>query len=122
MSDYRVKEGLNQALVDLVAIDPQPRSAGVQATRRTYAADGTVHDEGLFVELVYDVLEDATALDDLLDQFGLDAATTANVTIYAPNQLHVYTRYNGLAVRPETRRNNYFLRDVTIVVRDLAAL
>lgn len=122
MSDYRIKEGLSQALIDLVAIDPQPRSAGVQATRRTYAADGTIHDEGLHVQLVYDVLETATALDDLLDQFGLDVATTANVTIYAPNQLHVYARYNGLAVRPEVSRNNYWLRDVTIVVRDLVAL
>lgn len=122
MSDYRIKEGHGQALIDLVAISPQPRSAGVQATRRTYAADGTIHDEGLHVQLVYDVLETATALDDLLDQFGLDVATTANVTIYAPNQLHVYTRYNGLAVRPEVSRNNYWLRDVTIVVRDLTAL
>lgn len=122
MSTYKVKPNHNQALIDLVAIDPQPASPGVKATRRTYSADGAVHDEALYIQLEWSVLEDATALDDLLTQFGLDVATTANVTIYCPNQLHVYTRYNGVAQRMEVSRQSYFLRDVTIIVKGLEAL
>lgn len=119
---YKVKTGHDQALLDLVAIDPQPASPGVKAGRRTFSADGAVHDENLYVTLEWSVVEDATALDDLFEQFGLDAATTAAVTIYCPNQLHVYTRYNGTAQRMEIARSNYFLRDVQIVVKGLVAL
>lgn len=119
---YKVKTGHNEALVDLVAIDPQPASPGVKAGRRTYSADGAIHDENLHITLEWSVVEDATALDDLYDQFGLDSATTAAVTIYCPSQLHVYTRYNGTAQRPEVSRNNYFLRDVQIVIKNLVAL
>lgn len=122
MSTYKVKTGHNQALMDLVAIDPQPASPGVKAGRRTYSADGAIHDENLYVQLEWSVVEDSTALDDLFDQFGLDSATTAAVTIYCPNQLHVYARYNGTAVRPEIGRSNYFLRDVQIIIKDLVAL
>lgn len=119
---YKVKTGHNQALMDLVAIDPQPASPGVKAGRRTYSADGAIHDENLYVQLEWSVIEDATALDDLLTQFGLDSATTANVTIYCPNQLHVYTRYNGIAQRSEVSRQSYFIRDVQIIVKNLVAL
>ena len=119
---YLVKTGHGEALVDLLAIDPQPASAGVKASRRTYSADGAIHDEALYIVLEWSVVEDATALDDLLTQFGLDSATTANVTVYCPNQLHVYTRYNGTAQRGEVSRNNYFLRDVQIIIKNLVAL
>jgi len=122
LSDYRIAEGHGVALVSLTDIDPQPRSAGVKAARRTHAADSTIHDEGLHITLIFDFLDDATALDDLLDQFGLDVATSANVTVYAPNQVHTYARYNGVALRPETDHQNYFIRDVQIVIRDLTAL
>lgn len=119
---YLIKTGHNEALLDLVAIDPQPASPGVKATRRTYSADGAVHDEGLYVALEYSVIESADALDDLFAQFGLDSATTANVTIYCPNQVHQYARFNGVAVRPESPRQNFFVRDVVIVVKNLVAL
>lgn len=122
MSTYKIAEGHGVALVSLTDINPQPRSAGVKAARRTYAADSTIHDEGLHIVLVFDFVDDATALDDLLDQFGLDVATSANVTIYCPNQVHSYARYNGTALRPEVSRDNYFLRGIEIVVRDLSAL
>lgn len=110
------------ALLSLTTISPQPRSEGVKPTRRTYSADGTPHDEGLHVVLVWDVVESATQLDDIFDQFGLDVATSADVTVYAPNQLHVYTRYNGKAIRPDIGRRDYFLRELNIIIRDLAAL
>lgn len=119
---YKAKEGAGAALVDLITIAPQPRSDGVKPTRRTYSADGKPHDEGLHVALIYDMVEDQTELDDIFDQFGLDVATSAAVTIYCPNQMHVYTRYSGLAVRPDVSRRDFFLRDVTIIIRDLVAL
>lgn len=122
MSIYKAKEGAGQALIDLITIVPQPRSDGVKPTRRTYSADGKPHDEGLHVNLVWDVVKNATELDDIFDQFGLDAATSAAVTVYVPNQLHVMTRYSGLAVRPDIGRRNFFLRDLSIIVRDLVAL
>lgn len=119
---YKVKTNHNQALVDLVAMNPQPHSRGVKATRRTFSADGTLHDEALYIQLEWSFVKDSADLSTLLTQFGLASATTANVTIYCPNQLHTATRYNGVAVRPEVERNNYFLRDVVIVVKDLTAL
>lgn len=122
MSTYKVAEGSGVALVSLVTVTPQPRSDGVKPTRRSYSADGTPHDEGLHVQLIWDFVESATDLDDILDQFGLDVATSADVTIYVPNQLHVYTRYNGKAIRPDIGRRDYFLRDLNIIIRDLVAL
>jgi hypothetical protein len=122
MSNYKIKEGSSQALIDLVLIAPQPKSPGVQATRTTHSADGTPHWEGLYVSLSWDLVSGYSQLDDILDQFGLDVATKAAVTIYAPNQLQVYTRYNGLAIRPQVSRRNYFIRDVSIIIRDLVAL
>jgi hypothetical protein len=59
----------------------------------------------------------------MLAQFGLTSANTALVTISVPGIDYAMTRYNGLVIRPEkgkdVRRENYFLRDVTLVVRDL---
>jgi hypothetical protein len=120
---YLLKEGLNQALVDLVAIDPQPRCEGLQYARVSQAASGAVVTEGPHVILIWDVIEDPSAYDDLLDQFGLDAATSASVTITLPNDLFAQTRYNGTAVRPvpgqTVQRTGYFIRDVQIIVKDL---
>lgn len=122
MSTYKIATGHNVALLSLTAISPQPTSPGVKATRRTFSADGALHDEGLYIILEWSFVEDGTDLSTLLTQFGLAAATTANVTIYCPNQVHAYTRYNGVAVRPEVARDNYFLRNVQIVIKDLTAL
>ena len=121
-SSYKIATGSGVALVSLALIAPQPRSEGVKASRRTYSADGAIHDEGLFVNLIFDVIEDSTDLGTLLTQFGLNAATSAAVTVYVPNQIHTYARYNGTAMRPEIRRESYFLRGIQIVVRDLVAL
>lgn len=119
---YKIATGHGVALVSLTTIAPQPASPGVKAGRRTYSADGAIHDENLYITLEWSVVEDSTDLATLLTQFGLASATTANVTIYCPSQLHVYTRYNGVAQRSEIGRSNYFLRDIVIIVKDLTAL
>lgn len=125
MSTYRVLPAHGQALVDLVVIDPQPRSIGVQATRRTYSASGLVYDEAPYVILEWSVIESATDYTALLAQFDLDTLLSANVTIYARNSQFAFTRYNGRAVRPDPGQSvdwQYFARDVRIVIRDLVAL
>lgn len=126
MSTYRVKTGHNEALVDLVVLSPQPRSIGVEATRRSFAASGLVYDEGLFVRLLYDFTDSPTTYLALLTAFGLASASQANVTIYARNQRYAWQRYNGTAILPETGRDvtssNFFLRDIIILVKNLVAL
>jgi hypothetical protein len=125
MSDYRVKPAHNQPLVDLVVLDPQPRSVGIQVTRRTYAASGVVYEEGLYVELVYSMIENATQYQAILTAFGLSSLVSANVTLYAEDQTFAAKRWNGRVVRPDIGRNgareNYFLRDVVFLVKDLTA-
>lgn len=121
---YLLKEGLNQPLIDLVAIDPQPRCPGLEYSRTNYAASGAVTREAPFVRLIWDVLQDQTEYEDLLEQFGLDSLVSANVTITLPGPLFSDVRYSGRAVRPvagETvNRESYFIRDVVIVIKDLA--
>ena len=125
MSTYRVKDGWNEALEDLVVISPQPTSDGIKPTRRTYAANGAVYDEGLYVELQFNVLNNASAYQSLLNQFGIQSATTNEVTVYVRDETFAWVRMNGTAVRPEPGRDvrwsKFFPRDVTILVKDLVA-
>lgn len=126
MSTYRVKVGHGEALIDLVVLSPQPRSEGLKYTRSTHSASGLVYREGPYIELEWNVVESRTAYLALLTAFGLNAATSANVTLYALDEQLVATRYNGRAVRPEIGRTasqrDYFVRDVAIVIKDLVAL
>lgn len=119
MTTYRVAEGSNIALVSLTVLSPQPRSEGVRATRRDFIADGSIVEQGLYVELVYDVLNDVTEYQAVLAFFGLDTADSAAVTIYARNALFNFVRYNGRAVRPEPSWQQFFPRNVVILVKNL---
>lgn len=118
-SDYRVKTGINQTLVSLTKLSPQPASAGVKATRRVPLANGSVLDQGLFVEWDYSVVEDATQLLAILTPLGLHTAKFAPVTIYTRDDLYTYQRYNGVAVRPAASWENFYARNVTILIRNL---
>jgi hypothetical protein len=126
MSTYRVKTGHGAALVDLVALSPQPRSEGVMATQRTHAASGLVYEQALFVRLEWNVLGDAADYLAVLTAFGLASASQANVTIYARNQRYAWQRYNGVSVLPEVGRDvtwdRSFPRGISVIVRDLVAL
>jgi hypothetical protein len=122
MSDYRVALGHDVALASLVLMNPQPSSPGVQITRRLYFGDGSVLNQGIFVEWIYNVVESAAQLSAILSPMGLVAASFADVTINTRDQLYGYRRYNGRAIRPEASWENYFARNVTIIIRDLVAL
>lgn len=121
---YKIAEGHDVALLSLTDIDPQPRSEGQKYGRVTPSAAGTDTREAPYIELLWSVIESPAAYQDLLEQFGLDAATTAAVTLYALNDQLVATRYNGRAVRPvvgaNMAQNDYFVRNVVILVKDLA--
>ena len=118
-SDYRATPGRDVALTFLVVMDPQPTSPGVKATRRINFGDGTILEQGLYVEWNYNIVEDATQLSQILTPLGLMSAASAEVTIYTRNQLYQYRRYNGTAIRPEANWDNFFARNITIMIRNL---
>lgn len=126
MSTYKVAAGHGVALVSLVQIAPQPTSGGIKATQRTYGTSGKVHEMGLFATLEWSVIETPADYAALLAQFGLTSALDASVTVYIRNSAFSYARYNATAVRPQLGTdgewNNYFLRNVVIVLKKLVAL
>jgi len=122
---YKVADGHDVSLINMDDIDPQPRSTGIQTTRRTFAGDGTVQDDGRYVILEFTVIENATEYQSLLAAFGIDSATTNDVTVYVRDETFAWTRMNGTAVRPQPGQDvkwkDYFPRDVMILIRDLEA-
>jgi len=126
MSSYKVADGHDVALESLNDADPQPRSDGIKATRRTYAADGSVFDEGCYVELEFGMVPSVSDYQTLLTQFGVQSALTNEVTVYVRDETFAWVRMNGTAVRPEPGRDvrwrDYFPRDIVILIKDLAAV
>lgn len=122
MSDYRVAVGTGVALASLTKITPQPKSQGIRWTERLFLADGSVYVQGQFVELSWSILGKAGTYQNILTAFGLLAATSANITLYCRDEVFNYHRYNGVAIRPEQSWNNMFVRDTTILVRNLVFL
>lgn len=126
-SDYRVATGHGVALGSLAVIVPQPRTdATVQPVLRSDAVSGAVHEQGLFIDLLWSALFTATEYTTLLTAFGLTSVLYANVTVYIPNAAFSYARYNGVAIKPhmgtDIRRTEYYIRDVTIRIKSLVAL
>jgi hypothetical protein len=122
---YKVADGHDVALGSLNDVDPQPRSTGIQTTRRTFAADGTVQDDGRYVILEWTAIENVSEYQSLLSSFGIETATTNDVTVYVRDETFAWARMNGTAVRPQPGQDvkwkDYFPRDVMIMVRDLEA-
>lgn len=123
MSAYLIALGHNVALLDMDAIDPQPRNGEVIATIRSYS-DGGARDTVLHCAPTWDVLETPEQYQALLEQFGLLDATTALVTFYTRTETFAWNRYNGTAIQPELGKDggwaNFFPRNFTIYIRDLA--
>lgn len=119
---YMLKDGLDQPLIDLVAITPQPRSPGLQYTRRTFAADGTPVNEGPYVPLYWNITS-KTQYQSLLTQFGLMSAGTNDITVRARDEEYDFVRYNGRAIKPVPGDgvdwSRGFPRNLTIIVRVL---
>lgn len=122
MSDYRVAAGSNLSLALLTKLNPQPRSMGLQITRRNYLLAGGVVDEGPYIELLFSLLPNTSVYSSILGAFGLVSAPSAAVTLYARDDLYTYHRYNGVAIRPEVGWENYFPRNIVVLVRDLVLI
>jgi hypothetical protein len=127
-SQYMVAAGWNIALASLTKLSPQPASSGVKATDIQYLADGSIYRQGLYIELMYNSIFNSIIqftpviiyrYQAILTAYGLWTANSAQVTVYVPDDTLTYTRYNGVAVRPEANRSNYFLRDTPILIRNL---
>lgn len=125
MSDYRVADGFNIPYASMTVLVPQPSSVGLQHTRQSFAADGTPINEGLFAEVVWNVLGTKSQYQSILNSFGLFNAYFNDVTVYIRDDRFDYGRYNGRAIKPlpengvQWRRP--FPRNITILVRDLVA-
>lgn len=125
MSVYKVYPAYDTALVDLDTITPQPRSKGVQYTRTTRAADGSILQEGPYVVLEWTALEDDMQYTSLLALFGVNSSLTSPVTIYCRSELFSFTRYNGIASRPEVGKSldwQYRPKNISITITNLEQL
>lgn len=123
---YKVALGSGVALGSLVDIVPQPRAQGVMPIARNPSASGVVHEIGLWGELKWSALESAAEYLALLTQFGLHSALTVAVTVYIRNEFFAFARYNATCVRPQMGTdvdwNNYFPREISIVLKSLVPL
>ena len=106
MTTYRVKTGTDVILGSLTVFDPQPSGeAVIQTTRRTFAADGSVYDEGRYIELEWTAYTNGADYITLLALFGLSASVAdAAVTTYVRDETFAWVRMNGTAVRPQPNR------------------
>lgn len=126
MTTYKWAAGFDEPLEDLSDIDPQPTTpAGLQFARRQYAASGIVVDELPFVELVFNLPMTLTQLQALYAEIGLDAANTAEISVYVQDETFAWILRNGIAVRPligqDGSRRGPFVYGLTILVKNLRA-
>ena len=119
MSEYAIKLGWNQTLTTADRLSLQPYSPGIKASRRTLMGDGSILDQGLYAEWIYTVIESSAQLLEVLTPMGLQSAKSNRVTVYTRDDLYVYHTYNGVAQRPPAAWENYFARDVTILICNL---
>lgn len=128
MSLYKVATGHNVAAPSLNLFAPQPRCpGGIQSTQRTYGTSGKVHQAGLFAELLWNTLPNATVYQAILTQCGLSATVLeSSVTVNLRNGVYTYARYNALAILPEpgkdVTQDDYFFRNLTLLLRNLVPL
>lgn len=119
---YLVLAGWDNPLEDLLPV--KCSTMGLQYTRRQFAASGAVIDELPYIELNFSTIN-ITRYQALLTQFGLLVAITAPVSVYVQDQNFDWILRNGTAVKPEIgtdgRRQNYWLKDFTILVKSLRA-
>jgi len=122
---YKAYPSYDVALVDLVDITPAPSSKGVQYTRTTRAASGDLLQEGPYVILEWNMLQDATDYQTILDYFGVLNSLTSPVTVYCRSEIFNFVRYNGIAMRPEIGKSadwQYMPRNIQLTITNLEQL
>lgn len=120
---YAVGVGHDVADENLNTLVPQPHIPTVMPGRTIYSAGGDPYQDIHHVEFRWAVLEDDAAYRNLLVQFGLSNAETAEVTVRARDDSWNEWRVNGTAYRPIMGRDitwrDFFPRRLVILVRDL---
>jgi len=124
MTLYKLAQGSDVAIGSLIALIPQPKSDGIKPLRRTFSGDGSIYDEGRYIELYWDLVGNQPMYQALLvSVFGVSYLSTNEVTIFCPDEHFQFQRFNGLAVIPQNgedvRRRDYFIRDIVILIKDL---
>ena len=120
---YLIADGYNVALGSLVALDPQPATPGMLFGRRTHALSSDIIDELPYVPFRYSHFASVAECQAVLTQFGLLTALTNLVSVYVQDRNYDWVIRNGIAIAPEIgpdgSRENYFLRNFTIIVHSL---
>jgi hypothetical protein len=120
---YKVGIGHDVPDIDLELLDPQPWGTPATPVKRNYSADNGVHDQNLFIELHFDMLESETQYMAVLQQFGLGSDDSAEVTLACRDRRLQAETYNGVALLPEPLQEmkwqNFFVRDIIIRVINL---
>lgn len=107
MSEFMILPGHGQALLDLIAIDPQPQGDPVAPVQRSYGVSGQVVQQGSFCVWRYAVLESEEQGQSVLAQIGLfdpdtdEILLTCPVTIYTLTEYFGFRRFNATANYPE---------------------
>lgn len=122
---YLLTTGHDETLDAADALVPQPRTIGLQYTRRLYPLSGNLIDEAPFVEFLYSMIESITQYQAILTQYGLLTAKTALVSVQIQDENYDDAVFNGVAVKPQIgvdgQREDYFLRNFTLLVHSLRA-
>lgn len=121
-----IGEGHDVLLASLVPFLQEPKNNLVAPVQRDYGAGPAIHDQGLYLNLVWDFIESEALYQLILEQMGLDSADTAEVTVWARSPRLVWTRYNAVAFLPQAKVDmdwtNMFLRNVEVYLCDLEPL
>jgi hypothetical protein len=121
VSVYKIADGHDVAAESLNTLDPQPHSEGIQYGREVHPASGAYFRDAPHAVWEFSVLEDGQ-LSTLLTAMGLASADFNAVTIYTRgDRWNTWVRMNGTIWMPRLRQDNYFLRNMRFVIRDLAA-
>lgn len=122
MTIYAIGIGHDVADINLVPFDPQPFCEGIVPTVRMWSGSGAPHDQGLYVEFVFELFDGSAQFRAVLAQSGLDGSEDAiEVTVRTRDHKYNDVRVNGTAIFPEhgaDTRWRYFPRTV-ILVRDV---
>jgi hypothetical protein len=123
LATFKIGIGHDLLEADLDNFVPyQPKTPGLQWTRRSDAADLSVHEEGPFIRFTWGLM-DETQYQALIAQCGLLTLKTRLVTIYAQDDNYVWQRFNAIAVKPlSITRRGYWLYDVPLLAKQLESL
>jgi hypothetical protein len=120
---YSVHTGQNTALASLTLFSPQPTCEGLFFTRTSPLGDRSVWNEGPYLPFVWTVLKSVAQYQAILTLCGLASADLALVTVTGPDARFNIVRYNATVTLPaDLRRQNFRLRNLSIIFSDLVAL